>query len=42
VFAQRKRFCPPYELLQSHSLVPTEQMAALRGVAEKVAVYQIP
>jgi len=30
------------QILQSKNLAPTEQLAALRGVADKMAVYQIP
>jgi class 3 adenylate cyclase len=29
-------------MIEKHKLVPTEQLAALRGVADKIAVYQIP
>ena len=30
------------KLIESRKLMPTEQLAALRGVADKMAVYQIP
>jgi class 3 adenylate cyclase len=30
------------KLIEKNKLVPTEQLAALRGVADKMAVYQIP
>jgi class 3 adenylate cyclase len=30
------------KLIEANKLMPTEQLAALRGVADKVAVYQIP
>jgi class 3 adenylate cyclase len=30
------------QLIEANSLVPTEQLAALRGVADRVTVYQIP
>lgn len=30
------------KLIETNKLAPTEQLAALRGVADKVAVYQIP
>jgi hypothetical protein len=29
-------------MLAADKLVPTEQLAALRGVADKMAVFQIP
>ena len=30
------------KLIEGNKLVPTEQLAALRGVADKMAVFQIP
>jgi class 3 adenylate cyclase len=30
------------KLLASNKLLPVEQMAALRGVSDRMAVYQIP
>jgi hypothetical protein len=29
-------------IIETHKLVPTEQVAALRGIADKMTVFQIP